>query len=81
MPVGEGGKIANILLAVRDEPNYPMGPVSHTSRLTLRYRLSKKEAKKSKVDFKHQQYPTQAQVKFLPDYTGDDKKIRRSFIP
>jgi hypothetical protein len=26
MPVGEGGKIANILLAVRDEPNFSHGP-------------------------------------------------------
>jgi hypothetical protein len=49
-----------------------------TSSLALKYRLSKQEAKDSKVEFKHQQHPTQVQVKFLPEYTGDDKKIRDS---
>lgn len=49
-----------------------------TSSLALKYRLSKQEAMDSKVELKHQQYPTQAQVKFLPEYTGDDKNIRDS---
>lgn len=53
------------------------GPCSSflTSSLALKYHLSKQEAKESKVELKHLQYPTQAQVMFLPDYTGDDKKI------
>jgi hypothetical protein len=49
-----------------------------TLSLALKYRLSKQEAMDSKVELKHQLYPTQAQVKFLPEYTGDDKKIRDS---
>jgi hypothetical protein len=47
-----------------------------TLNSALKYRLSKQEAKDSKIEFKHHQYPTQGQVKFLPEYTGDDKKIR-----
>jgi hypothetical protein len=49
-----------------------------TSSLALKYRLSKQEAMESKVELKHQLYPTQAQINFLPEYTGDDKKIRES---
>jgi hypothetical protein len=49
-----------------------------TSSLALKYRLSEQQAKDSKVEFKHQQHPNQAQVKFLPEYTGDDRKIRDS---
>jgi len=47
-------------------PISPIGSPPHTSRIALRYRLSKQEAKESKVELKQQQYPTQAQVKSLP---------------
>jgi hypothetical protein len=49
-----------------------------TSNLALKYRLSQQEAMDSNVEFKHQQCAAQAQVKFLPEYTGDDKTIRNS---
>ncbi len=49
-----------------------------TSSLALKYRLNKQEAMDSKVELKYQLHPAQAQVKFLPEYAGDDKKIRDS---